>query len=397
MTAIVVPVPVPAAALPIPDSADLSTWPARMKELHRWMRNDAAPAMSALGEASYQNALHAVAMADSAAGAANFKGAWSSLTGALNTPASVSHSGRLWLLTANLANVTTATPGVSGSWLDVTNFLMGVATAAAARTALDVYSKTESQSLATNLIDNSNFSINQRGVSGTVTLAAGAYGHDRFKAGTSGCTYTFATSGGITTLTITAGSLVQVVEGANLETATYTLSQGGAAQMRIVGGAYAAGPIEVSATGGTNLSLEFGTGTVKQVKLEKGSAATAWARPIGQIDLLNCQRYAVKLLAGGTQEGVGIAASVSTTDAVCIVPLAVSMRATPTLTYLLGSSLNMALGTPIGGTVTAITSAVLGTDSKSLRINITGTGFTVGASVFRQNSGTPVILVSADL
>lgn len=122
MTAIVVPVPVPSAALPIPDSADLSTWPARMKELHRWMRNDAAPAMSALGEASYQNALHAVAMADSAAGAANFKGAWSSLTGALNMPASVSHSGRLWLLTANLADVTTATPGVSGSWMDVTNF-----------------------------------------------------------------------------------------------------------------------------------------------------------------------------------------------------------------------------------------------------------------------------------
>lgn len=143
MTAIVVPVPVPSAALPIPDSADLSTWPARMKELHRWMRNDAAPAMSALGEASYQNALHAVAMADSAAGAANFKGAWSALTGALNMPASVSHSGRLWLLTANLANVATATPGVSGSWLDVSNFLMGVSTASAARTALDVYSKAE--------------------------------------------------------------------------------------------------------------------------------------------------------------------------------------------------------------------------------------------------------------
>lgn len=289
MTAIVVPVPVPSAALPIPDSADLSTWPARMKELHRWMRNDAAPAMSALGEASYQNALHAVAMADSAAGAANFKGAWSSLTGALNMPASVSHSGRLWLLTANLANVTTATPGVSGSWLDVTNFLMGVTTAAAARGALDVYSKSESQSLATNLIDNSNFSINQRAVSGTVTLAAGAYGHDRWKAGASGCTYTFASSGGITTLTISAGSLWQTIEGANLETVAYTLSQGGTAQMRVVGGTYASSPVAVATvTGGSNFTIEIGTGTVKQVKLEKGTAATAWVKPNSALEMARC-------------------------------------------------------------------------------------------------------------
>jgi len=75
-----------------------------------------------------------------------------------------------------------------------------------------------------NAIINGNFQINQRGVSGTVTLAAGAYGHDRFKAGASGCTYTFATSNNVTTLTISAGSLIQVVEGLNLYTDTYTLS-----------------------------------------------------------------------------------------------------------------------------------------------------------------------------
>ncbi|MFN5350882.1 MAG: hypothetical protein ACK5A0_15345, partial [Polaromonas sp.] len=58
-----------------------------------------------------------------------------------------------------------------------------------------------------NRIINGQLNINQRGVSGTVTLAAGAYGHDRFKAGASGCTYTFATSANVTTLTITAGTL----------------------------------------------------------------------------------------------------------------------------------------------------------------------------------------------
>lgn len=47
---------------------------------------------------------------------ANFKGSWSTLTGALSMPASVLHQGKYWLLLANLANVTTDTPGVSASW-----------------------------------------------------------------------------------------------------------------------------------------------------------------------------------------------------------------------------------------------------------------------------------------
>jgi len=298
MTAIVVPVPVPVSALPLPDSADLATWPVRMKELHRWMSEDAAAFISALGESAYQNALHAVAMADSAAGSANFKGAWSALTGALNMPASVSHSGRIWLLNANLANVTTATPGVSGSWIDVSNFLAGVSTAIAARSALDVYSKSEVYSKAEvlalsvkpNLIDNSNFAINQKGVSGTVTLAAGVSGHDRWCGGAAGCTYTFATSGGITTITISAGSLVQVIDGLDLETGTYTVAHSGTAQIRVYSGTYAAGPIAVSATGGTKLSIEFGTGTVKQVCMVRGTTPGVWTQKAIADEFVRCAR-----------------------------------------------------------------------------------------------------------
>jgi hypothetical protein len=47
---------------------------------------------------------------------ANFKGAWSSLTGALNKPALVSHLGSRWNLLNNLADVTASTPGVSADW-----------------------------------------------------------------------------------------------------------------------------------------------------------------------------------------------------------------------------------------------------------------------------------------
>ena len=51
-----------------------------------------------------------------AVASANFKGNWSSLTGALNIPATVYHSGEYWNLLANVADVTAHTPGVSANW-----------------------------------------------------------------------------------------------------------------------------------------------------------------------------------------------------------------------------------------------------------------------------------------
>jgi len=50
-----------------------------------------------------------------AAASADFKGAWASLTGALNKPASVSHNGSFWALNVNLANVTTQEPSLTNA------------------------------------------------------------------------------------------------------------------------------------------------------------------------------------------------------------------------------------------------------------------------------------------
>jgi hypothetical protein len=50
---------------------------------------------------------------------ANFKGTWSSLSGALNKPASVLHSGRFWQLLNNLADVTASEPGVTADWAQI--------------------------------------------------------------------------------------------------------------------------------------------------------------------------------------------------------------------------------------------------------------------------------------
>ena len=142
-----------------------------------------------------------------------------------------------------------------------------------------------------NRLINAQLLINQRGVSGTVSLSAGAYGHDRFKAGASGCTYTFSTTNNVTTLTISAGSLQQVIEGLNLESGTYTLSWTGTAQGKIGAGSYGASGITGSITGGTNTTIEFNTGTLSLPQLEVGSTATSFDyRPYGT-ELALCQRY----------------------------------------------------------------------------------------------------------
>ena len=52
----------------------------------------------------------AVTAKDTALASSNYKGLWSSLSGALNTPASVSYNGVIWLLNTNLADVTTSIP-----------------------------------------------------------------------------------------------------------------------------------------------------------------------------------------------------------------------------------------------------------------------------------------------
>jgi len=265
--------PVPDASLPLPDPADLGTWGARMAEMHRWMREELRGGMNSLADQTYTNAMAAVA-------AANFKGDWAGLTGALAIPASASHAGSVWMLLSTLADVTTETPGVSAEWMDIMPLK-----------AADIAMLATTQLGFRNKVVNGNFAVNQGGVSGTVVLAAGAYGHDQWKAGASGCTYTFSSSEGVTTLTISAGSLIQPIEGASLRTGTYTLSWTGTAQGKIGAGSYGASGLTGSITGGANTTIEFNTGTIALVQLERGDRATVFEFLDPTTDLLRCQRY----------------------------------------------------------------------------------------------------------
>lgn len=125
-----VPVAVPAPGLPLADPTDRATYAPRKLEHLRWEKEDLAPGVLALAQVAKDNAddanVSAIAADASKTAAAasevntgalaNFKGAWSALTGALNKPASVFHNGAYWALLNNLANVTTSTPGVSADW-----------------------------------------------------------------------------------------------------------------------------------------------------------------------------------------------------------------------------------------------------------------------------------------
>lgn len=117
-----------------PDRADRATFSARAVALDDFVKNTHIPEVQAAINNVYANAVEVAntAQANSvnvalASAAANFKGLWSGLTGALNMPASVYHNGNYWALGANLADVTAATPGVSASWTALNVGLGGAA------------------------------------------------------------------------------------------------------------------------------------------------------------------------------------------------------------------------------------------------------------------------------
>lgn len=75
--------------------------------------------VTAANKTAAQNAQAAAELAAAnAAGSAAFYGRWSELTGPLNMPANVTHSGKDWRLVRNLPNVAAAEPGVSDAWED---------------------------------------------------------------------------------------------------------------------------------------------------------------------------------------------------------------------------------------------------------------------------------------
>ena len=237
-----------------------------------------------------------------------------------------------------------------------------------------------------NAIINGNFGVNQRGVSGTVSLSAGEYGHDRWKAGASGCTYTFSTTEGVTTIDISAGSLIQVIEDVNLVTDTYVLSWEGTAQGKIGAGSYGDSGVTGSVTGGSNLSIEFGTGTVSRVQFERGNKPTPFEHRSYGEELALCQRYYwnKKSTLSGNWAAMGLVIASNSTRAFGAITCPVTMRTEPSITF--SGTYSSLIGSSEIGALTAfypysVTSTTNGWNGESVEVNV-GSGLS-GGSVYR--------------
>ena len=192
-----------------------------------------------------------------------------------------------------------------------------------------------------NALINGNFAINQRGYASGGSLAAGAYAHDRWKAGTAGA-YTFSQANPDTVVTITSGTLVQAVDVGNVYAASMWLTWTGTATARVwqgsatgvfsggttanVGGVTVNALLVSGLTLGTIANVEFSTGTLGLVQLEAAlpnAGPTRYERRHNETVL--CQRY-YEVFGCGT---IGVATSSSVFGGA--VPFKVVKRVTPTI------------------------------------------------------------------
>jgi|GEM_PF-5030265 len=249
-----------------------------------------------------------------------------------------------------------------------------------------------------NCLINSAGRINQRGVSGTVMLSAGEYGHDRWKAGSSGCTYTFSENENITTFTITSGSLMQVVEGLNIESGVYVLSWEGTATGSIDSGTAGGSPVSGTLSGGVNTTISFGIGTLRVPKLEKGLVATAYVLRSFEAERSRCYRYYKQLASsgvGGTAGRIlqGICTSSTTGDFMIDIS---TFRVTPTFNYTGSWAVSDAI---TASTVTGISYFSVTYSDQKMVIQAVTSGRTAGRAGFfeRANNTTAEAWLDAEL
>jgi len=164
-----------------------------------------------------------------------------------------------------------------------------------------------SKQLGGGYLINSNFLINQEAVTGTVVLSSGEYGHDMWKGGSAGCTYTFSESNGIVTINISAGSLIQTIEGSSLDVGTYVLSWSGTSQGKIGTGSFSSSGVTENISGGSDVDIEFNVGLLAKCKFELGSTPTDYRLKTFSEELHDCLRYFWKTFryTQAPQQGIG--------------------------------------------------------------------------------------------
>lgn len=109
----------PPLVIPPTQATPESEWPdaadAFVTDQYRWSVDFNGTTIPALN-AAVADVNEAAEIAPQLISAVNYKGIWSSLSGALSIPASVWHNGEFWILLESISNVSANEPGVSPVW-----------------------------------------------------------------------------------------------------------------------------------------------------------------------------------------------------------------------------------------------------------------------------------------
>jgi hypothetical protein len=326
----------------------------------------------------------------------NFKGAWGGLSGALAMPATVSHSGAIYALTADVADVTAHTPGVSSSWQLVrTNSAQISHLAGSVSDALVAL-----QNTAPNYFMNPLFRGNSRQLSTSVTLSAGARGHDCWKAGAAGCTYTLSGS----VLTITSGTLIQVLDGRNFISDGlpglldyYTVTNDGTAMYSVVpAGPTYTGTTTFTSLVGANVTVEFSGGTIENPRMALGSYSPAFYVPPVSVERAALDYYVnSELLICSSGDDVWTGA-VGANTAIRPIGKTHSMRAVGNLSYINNTGIQYLNGSSVW-TSTTLSAAMRGVaGAQAIRASV---AVDAAASRYVRQSGSLNVwaVVSAEL
>lgn len=254
-----------------------------------------------------------------------------------------------------------------------------------------------------NRIINGDFRVNQREYSsGAYARLTAPYTFDRWKVTTDYTSLTFAASPhGQPVLVNSSHSLMQVVERANVEAGTYTLSWRGTCLGRIYNESdtppsFDYSPITVDLDGSENVCVEFYAypdASLFEVQLERGSKPTPFERvPISEA-MTQCRRYYIQYgNAAGVNESVGIAAATSTTSARCHVGFPVPMRTAPTV-----DEVNASLRITDSTGSHYLSGSTTGTMTEnSANLTLTSTGLTAGAAGIFETGGSAGSIITFD-
>ena len=255
-----------------------------------------------------------------------------------------------------------------------------------------------------NLIINGDFRINQREYVSGATTAVNEYTLDRWytRIGTGTFEFTAAPQG----QPVTIGNptytryLAQVIERENFQPGTHVVSWEGTAKAGITGkgqaaASYQSSPFTFESSGLFDTALEFeGEGDdVWNVKVERGSVPTPFAAsPIGE-DLALCQRYYQRFGGQAAYQSHAFGFARTTTAARISIPIPVSMRVLPTLTY---STLALYDGAIVS--VSALAASNNGS-ANAIQVEATSTGLTTFRpySLISNNSTSAYVAFDAEL